>query len=86
MTREIRALMSVSPEHWTKQAICTGDARFTGRREWLSNSDDVDMASICERCPVIDQCRNWADESDVVSVFAAGSWRYSDDERNFQSP
>lgn len=71
----VKRLMENGPLHWTDLAVCGGDDRFTGRFEWLSDVDRLEMAGMCAVCPVFDECAEWADVYRVVDVFAAGCWR-----------
>ncbi|AXH67876.1 transcriptional regulator WhiB-like [Mycobacterium phage Bromden] len=78
MSAEIKALMSPKPLHWTDEALCHDDDRFTGRREWLTLADRRDMRAKCGVCPVFDECWRWARDEQVIEVFAAGYWRNPD--------
>ena len=73
---ELRKLIEGSPEHWTDDAQCVGDSRFTGRREDLTLTDRREMRVKCGACPVWEQCHQWASSPDVHDVFAAGFWRF----------
>ncbi|QFG10302.1 WhiB family transcription factor [Mycobacterium phage Chaser] len=75
MSAEIKALMSPKPLHWTEEAVCHDDRRFTGRYSDLSTADISQMISKCSRCPVYEQCGDWAVREQVIEVFAAGYWR-----------
>ncbi len=84
MSKEIKTLMEGKREqHWTQRGLCRGDDRFTGKFEWLSASDILDMAELCGLCPVFWECDAWAsDPEKVFDVFAAGRWIHgeSDDD------
>ncbi|ASR87107.1 transcriptional regulator WhiB-like [Mycobacterium phage Krypton555] len=75
MSKEIEALMSPKPLHWTEEALCHDDRRFTGRYEDMGPQDWTEMAAKCFDCPVIKQCADWAYREQVTDVFAAGYWR-----------
>ncbi|QQV92770.1 WhiB family transcription factor [Mycobacterium phage OhShagHennessy] len=67
--------MEGKPSHWTEEAECIGDDRFTGRVEDLSWRDHAEMKLTCEKCPVFNDCAEWAEREQVIEVFAAGYWR-----------
>lgn len=73
---QIKALMKDKPYHWTDEAACDGDARFTGRFTSLTVGDHAEMHELCRSCPVYWECSEWADRDAAVDVFAAGYWRF----------
>ncbi|UVF61244.1 WhiB family transcription factor [Mycobacterium phage DuncansLeg] len=76
MSKEIEALMSPKPLHWTEEALCHDDRRFTGDEKTLGPQDWTEMAAKCFDCPVRKQCDDWANREGVTDVFAAGYWRH----------
>ncbi|AEZ50746.1 hypothetical protein [Mycobacterium phage Fezzik] len=68
-------MMEGKPVHWTEEAACQGDTRYTGRMESLTFDDLSEMTVTCARCPVVRECADWAKREQVIEVFAAGYWR-----------
>ncbi|UVK63450.1 WhiB family transcription factor [Mycobacterium phage Aegeus] len=71
-------LMSGVEGHWTDEALCDGDSRFTQPRRLLTSGDFDDMRFMCSVCPVIERCEIWAATAvpgGVTDVWATGFYR-----------
>lgn len=67
--------------HWSERAVCKGDERFTLPARMLAQHADIqEMEKICARCPVFEDCYDWALLTDANGVFAAGVYRRSYDD------
>lgn len=61
-------------ENWQRYAVCTADPRATNGE---TQRDIARAQAMCQRCPVLAQCRAWADsELDFEGV--AGGLVYGD--------
>ena len=56
---------------WQERSICKGDLRFTS----LDPRDQEEALAICARCPVVAECREWAEGEDFEGVAGAMLWR-----------
>lgn len=65
------------PEHWTSEALCDGDDRFTKASYQLTESDLLELEDVCMSCPVYVRCA--ADAVRRTGVFQAAEWRGSQD-------
>lgn len=74
---DLRRLLEHGEEyHWSQDAACGSDPRFTGRYTALGVLDHFEMHALCELCPVFRECESWAYQDNVTDVFAAGYWRH----------
>jgi WhiB family redox-sensing transcriptional regulator len=64
----------IDDEDWQKHAVCVADPRATNGE---TKRDIARAQAMCQRCPVLSQCRAWADsELDFEGV--AGGLVYGD--------
>ncbi|KQR23176.1 WhiB family transcriptional regulator [Microbacterium sp. Leaf151] len=54
---------------------CDGDDTFTAERADLHPADLTRMRHVCNRCPLLDACRTYADAAKPTAGFWAGSHR-----------
>lgn len=70
----------VGPPGWREHSACrNADWRLfsppeDGERQRSYPTRAVEAAAYCRRCPVLEQCRTYADENREVGVWA-GAWR-----------
>ena len=59
-------------EYQQRYEAAVGDTSFIRKPDEVTERR---WARICARCPVIEKCHQWAEETKAAGVFAAGQWR-----------
>ena len=69
-------LAGAHEKDWQDAANCQVDSHED--LSFIRKPDEVTQKRwerICAKCPVIEECFNWANKNDITGTFIAGEWR-----------
>lgn len=81
VTRIARAIIASDEQPWQLDATCAGTPELTDATRPPKVWDGL---ALCARCPVINQCRQWA-EDETTYVGIAGGHVWTSKHRNRRS-